>query len=168
MRRSPAIACWSGRGSGKTSRLGVIEDRQAVLVADRYDRFREPLVVPGRLGAFLAFDREGVRIVPAEAVLGGDDVGGDALRHEIGIHREGGIDGDRRPVRAHGHAAHHLDTARDIAVTAASLHLIGGKIDGFQAGGTEAVDRKTGDILRRDQRPGPPSVPDNHPVPSPA
>ena len=61
----------------------VVEDRQAVQVAHRDDRLGEAPVVPGRGGALLALDGEGVGVVAAEAVFGGDDVGRDALRHEV-------------------------------------------------------------------------------------
>ena len=68
--------------------LVAVEDRQAVDVAHRHDRLREAVVRPGGGGALLALDGEEVAVVAGEAELGGDDVGADALRHEVGLDRE--------------------------------------------------------------------------------
>ena len=45
----------------------------------------EAALVPGLGGALLALDRIGVDVVAREAVFGGDQVGGNALRQEIGL-----------------------------------------------------------------------------------
>ena len=51
---------------------------------------------PGRGGAALAFDGVGVDVGAGEAVQRGDQVGADALRHEVGV---AGDARDRRPRR---------------------------------------------------------------------
>src|ERR1700730_12260421 len=68
------------------------EDRDAVGVFHRDDRPAEASFVPCGCGAALAFHRVGVDVVAGEAVFGGDQVGRDALRQEIGLQRDGGID----------------------------------------------------------------------------
>ena len=98
-------------------------------------------------GAALALDRQRVGVVAAEAVLGGDDVGRDALRHEIDPHRKARVDGDRRSVRPHGDATHHLDAAGDVGVPGTGPDLVGGEVHRLHARGAEAVDREPGDAL---------------------
>jgi hypothetical protein len=49
-----------------------------------------------------------------------------------GIYRNGG------PVAAHRHTAHHLDPACDIGAACTALDLIGRKVDGLHAAGTES------------------------------
>ena len=82
---------------------------------------------PGPSSAFLAFDGKRVGVVAGKPVFGRDDVGRDALRDEIRLHGDGGIDGDGRPVRAHGDPAHHLHPAGDIGGTHPAAHLVGGR-----------------------------------------
>ena len=123
------------------------EDVQAVDVGDGDDRPREAAFGPGGGGAALALDGVGVDVVAGEAELGGDDVGGDALRDEVGRERERGVDGDGGAVGAHGDAAHHLDAAGDVAVAGAGADLVGGEVHRFEARGAEAVDREAGDLL---------------------
>ena len=66
---------------------------------DRHDRFREAAFLPGFRGALLRFDRIGVDVVAGEAVFRGDEIGRDALRHEVGFDRDMRID---RPGAAGG------------------------------------------------------------------
>ena len=122
--------------------LVAVEDRQAVLVAHGDDGAGEAAFGPGAGGAFLALDGIGVDVVAGKAVFGGDDVGRDALRHEVGLHREARVDRDRCAVRAHRHAAHHLDPAGDIGLAGAAIDLVGGQVHRLEPRGAEAVDRE--------------------------
>ena len=103
-------------------------------------RAREMALVPGRRGALLALDRVGVDVVAGEAVFGGDQVGRDALRHEIGFDRDRRI---HRPGAARGadaDPAHRLDAAADRHVVLARHDLGRREVDRVEAGGAEAVD----------------------------
>ena len=120
--------------------LVAVEQGQAVDVLDRRDRVLEPALVPGRGRALLRLHGVGVDVVAREAVFGGDEIGRDALRHEIGRNGDGGID---RPGAARGadaDAAHRFDAAADGQVVLARHDLRGGEIDAVEAGGAEAVD----------------------------
>ena len=118
---------------------------QAVLIVDRDHRFGKAAFFPSDARAALAFHRQQVGIIAAEPVFGGNDIGRNALGDEIGIHRQGWINGNRRPIAAHDNPAHHLHPARDISVTRPTAHLVGGDIHRLHAGRTKAVDRKAGD-----------------------
>src|SRR5690606_14612432 len=108
---------------------------------------REPLFFPGLCGTFLRFYRKRVGIVAGEAVFGGDDVGRDALRHEVGLHGEARVNRDRRAVRAHGDPTHHLDAAGDVRAARAAPDLVRGEVHRLHAGGAEAVDGEAGNAL---------------------
>ena len=100
----------------------------------------EAALVPGLGGALLAFDRIGIDVVAREAVLGGDEVGRDALRHEIGRDRDGRI---HRPGAARGadaDAAHRFDAAADGHLVLPGHDLGGGEVHGVETRGAEAVD----------------------------
>ena len=92
-----------------------------------------------------------------DAVFGGDDIGRNPLGDEVLFHCDRRIDGNRRPVRAHGDAAHALNPARDIGITCAAADLVGRKVNGFHARGTETVNAEPGDtfIQIRRQHGGP-------------
>ena len=120
--------------------LVVVEQRQAVDVLDRGDRALEPALVPGGRRALLRLDGVGVDVVAREAVFGGDEVGGDALRHEIGGDRERRIGRPRAAGRADADAAHRFDAAADRQVVLAAHHLRRGEIHRIEARGAEAVD----------------------------
>ncbi len=81
---SAPSACMSvpGRMYSSVARIGRPLTSRTV----RIERAKRS-VVPGGLGAALAFHRQRVAIVAGKPVFGGDDVGRDALRHEIGLHR---------------------------------------------------------------------------------
>ena len=128
--------------------LVLREQRQAVDVGDGHDRAREPVVGNGGGGTRLALDGKGVDIRAAEAEFGRDDVGRDALRHEEGAERQRRVDGDGRPVRAHGDAAHHLDAAGDDGLCPGGDPR-GGKVHGLQPAGAEAVDGEARDAFRQ-------------------
>ena len=65
----------------------------------------------------------------------------------VQLHRQRRVHGNRGTVSAHRDTAHHLDTAGDITIARAAFDLVGSKVHGFHAGGTETVDGQTGDTL---------------------
>ena len=103
----------------RTHVLVLGEDRQAVLVLHRDDRLVEIAVVPGMAGALLALDRIGIDVVAGEAVLGGDQVGRDALRHEIGREVDGRVHEPGAAGHAQADARHAFDAAGDDDVVGA-------------------------------------------------
>ena len=116
------------------------QDGEAVDVLHADHRAREAAFVPGRRRALLALDRIGVDVVAGESVLGGDEVGRDALRHEVGFDRDRGI---HRPGAARGadaDPAHGLDAAADRHLVLAGHDLGRGEVHRVEAGGAEAVD----------------------------
>ena len=127
-------------GRLRPHQLVVTQKFDAVLVLHRHDRLLEVAVVPGGLGALLRFDGIGIDVVAAEAILGGDQVGRDALRHEV--HRNGDrrIDRPGTAIGAHRHARHRLDAAADGGLALARHDLRRRHVGGFEARGAEAVD----------------------------
>ncbi len=125
--------------------LVVVEDDEAVAVLDGDDGPREAVVLPRLGGPLLRQGGELVDVAAREAFDGRDQVGADALRREPGlvvrhrVHRPGAA------VRAHRHAGHRLDTARQDEVLPARTDFGGGQVDGLQARGAEAVLLDTGD-----------------------
>ena len=120
--------------------LVAVEDRHAVDVLDRHDGFREAALVPRRRRALLALDRVGVDVGAAEAVLGRDQIGGDALRHEVAGQRHLRIDRPGVAGRADADAAHGFDAAGDDHVVLAGGDRGVGEVDRVEAGGAVAVD----------------------------
>ena len=125
----------------------TVQNGQAVAVGHRDDGFGKAVVRPGGGRPVLGFHGQGIRHLTGKAVFGGDDIGRNALRHEIGFHGEAWVHRNGGPVAAHGHAAHHLDPARDVGRARATAHLIGGKVHRLHAAGAKAVDGKAGDRL---------------------
>ena len=88
--------------------------------------------------------------------LVGDQLGGDALRHEPAL--VGVASADARPERiaelavghrrSHRHAGHHLDAGRDDDVVGAGDHALGGEVGGLLARSALAVDRRAGHRVR--------------------
>ena len=120
------------------------------------DGILEAALVPGLRRALLAFDRIGIDVVAREAVLGGDQVGGNALRQEIGRDRDRRID---RPGAARGadaDAAHGFDAAADRHLVLAGHHLGRGEIHRVEARRAEAVDLHARHARRRSRQPAPP------------
>src|SRR3984885_12976752 len=72
----------------RTHMLIMLQHRQAVDVEDRRDRVLEPALFPGCRSALLRLDRISVDVVARETVFCRDEVGRDALRHEIGGDRK--------------------------------------------------------------------------------
>ena len=133
--------CSSRSSSGRplTSRTGTIEG---------LNRPSDHALAARRL----RLDGVGVDVVAREAVFGGDEIGRDALRHEIGG------DGDRRVDRpgaargADADAAHRFDAAADRQLVLARHHLRRGEIDRVEAGGAEAVDLHAGHAVAEARR----------------
>ncbi len=116
------------------------KQRNAVDVPDLDHRTGEAAVVPGGRRALLALDRIGVAVVAGEAVLGGDQVGRDALRHEVGFDRQRRI---HRPGSARGadaDPAHGFDAAADRHLVLARHDLGGGEVHRVEPGCAEPVD----------------------------
>jgi hypothetical protein len=120
------------------------EDRKAVEVLHRHHRLVEAAFVPGLCGALLALHGVGVDVVAREPVFGGDQIGRDALRHEIGRHRHRGIHRPGAAGSADADTAHGLGAAADHEFMLAGHDLGGGKIHGIEAGGAEAADLHAG------------------------
>ena len=108
------------------------------------DRAVEAAIVPRRRGALLAFDRVGVDVVARKSVFGRDQVGGNALRHEVMRDRDRRIDRPGAAGRADADAAHRFDAAADRHVLLSGHDLRGGEIHRVEAGRTEAVDLHAG------------------------
>jgi hypothetical protein len=123
------------------------QERDAVDVADRDDRFRETAFLPGLRRALLRFDRIGVDVVAGEAVFRRDEIGRDALRHEVGFDRDMRIDRPGAAGCAEADAAHRLDAAADRHVLLAGHHLSRREVHGVESRGAEAVDLHAGDMV---------------------
>ncbi len=127
--------------------LVAVENGQTIAILDRRDGRHEAPFRPGLGRALLAFDGVGVHGVARKPVFGGDEIGGNALRHEIGRNGDGGID---RPCAARGayaDAAHAFDAAADGEIMLARHDLRRGKIHRVEARGAEAVDLQAGDAV---------------------
>ncbi len=116
------------------------EDRHAVDVPNGEHGAGEAAFVPGHRRALLALDRIGVDVGAREAVFGGDEIGRNALRHEIGLERDRRIDRPGAAGGADADAAHGFDAAADRHVVLAGHDLRGREVDGIEPGGAEAVD----------------------------
>ena len=127
-------------GRLRPHQLVVGQKLDAVLVLHRHDRLLEVAGVPGGLGALLRFDGVGVDVVAAQAILGGDQVGRDALGHEVHRDGHGRIGRPGAAVGAHGHARHRFDAAADRGLALARHDLRRRHVGGFEARGAEAVD----------------------------
>ena len=113
--------------------LVPVEDHEAVLVLHRDDGLVEVALFPGIRRALLALDRVAIDVVAGEAVLGGDQVGRDALRHEIGREVHRGVHVPGTAGHAHADARHALHAAGDDDVIGACRDLAGGEVDGIEA-----------------------------------
>ena len=125
---------------GRAHVLVLGQDGEAVDVLDRHHRILEAALVPGLAGALLALHRIGVDVVAREAVFGRDQVGGDALRHEIGRDRDRRIDRPGAAGGADADPAHRFDAAADRHVVLAGHDLGGGEIHRVEPRGAEPVD----------------------------
>ena len=130
-----------GRG---THVLVLGQNRQAVGIAHRQHRILEAALVPGAGGALLALDRVGVDVVAREAVFGGDQVGGNALRQEISGDRDRGVDRPGAAGGADADAAHRFGAAADGHLMLPGHDLGGGEIHRVEPRGAEAIDLDAG------------------------
>ena len=110
---------------------------------------REAPLAPCRRGALLALDRIGVDVVARKSVFRGDEVGGDALRHEIGGDRHLRVDRPGAARRADADARHRFHAAGDDQVVVAGHHLRRRHVHRVETGGAEAVDLHARHVLRR-------------------
>src|SRR5690606_26152656 len=94
-------------------------------------------------------DGQLVELLAGEAVERGDEVGGDALRHEVGGKGRLRVHGPGAAVGGHGHAGHGLDAAGEDELVHAGADLGAGQVDGGQSGGAEAVDLHAGGAVRQ-------------------
>src|SRR5690606_33354089 len=83
----------------------------------------------------------------AEALDGRDQVGADALGHEGGLEGGGGVLGPGATVGAHRDAGHRLDATGEDQVLEAGAYALGSLVDGLKAGGAEAVELHTRDLV---------------------
>src|SRR5271167_1295293 len=91
--------------------LVLVEDGQPVDVFYFDHRPVEAAFFPRRCRALLTFDRVSVDVVARKTVFGGDEIGGDPLRHEVVLDGDGRIDRPGAAGSADTDAAHRLDTA---------------------------------------------------------
>ena len=133
---------------GRTN-SSVLEHGVAVDVLHRDDRVLEAALLDRLRGALLRADGVGVDVVAAELLDGGDQVGGDALRDEVGVEVRLGVHRPGAAVGAHRDAAHRLDATGEDEVLPAGGDLLGGDVDGLEAGRAEAVELDAGDGVRQ-------------------
>ena len=101
-------------------------------------------------GALLALDRVGVDVVAREAVLGGDQVGGDALRHEIGRRARSTDRPARRRRRRRCRRGSSIRRRRRCVMSCWPDITCGrGEVHRVEAGGAEAVDLHARHARRR-------------------
>jgi hypothetical protein len=79
-----------------------------------------------------------------EAVFGRDQIGGNALRREIGLEGDGRIGRPGAAVRAHRHPRHRFNPAADGELRLAALDLRRRHVDGLKRRRAEAVDVNPG------------------------
>ena len=125
---------------GRTHVFVLGEDDDAVLVLHRHNGAVEIAVFPGMAGALLALDGIGVDVVAGEAVFRGDQVGRNALRHEIAGEVDGRVHVPGTAGHAHADARHAFDAAGNDDVIGALRDLAGREIDGIETGGAESRD----------------------------
>jgi hypothetical protein len=116
------------------------EDGQPIDVLHRHDGAPEAALLPGLGCAFLALDRISVAVRAREAVFGRDQVGGDALRHEIGFDRNRRVDRPRAAGGTDADAAHRFDATANRHVVLAGHHLRRREVHRVETRGAEAVD----------------------------
>ncbi len=133
------------RGGTGTAVLVVVEHDDAVLVLDRDDGLGEVAARPRLVGEFLRAHGVGVHVIAGEPLDGCDQVGGDTLRHEVGVVVGGRVQRPRATVGAHRHAGHGLHTTGDDQLVEAGADLLRGQVDGLEARGAEAVELEAAD-----------------------
>jgi hypothetical protein len=127
-----------GGGAGPQV-LVVVEDGEAGAVLHRHDGPLEAALLPRRGRPLLGEGRVLVDVAAGEALDGGDQVGADALRDEVGGEVGHRVVEPGAAVRGHRHPGHGLDAPREDQVLPAGTDLHGRHVDGLQTRGTEAV-----------------------------
>ncbi len=131
----------------EADRLVSRQERNAENVVHRHDRVGEAAFLPGFGSPLVTPDGVGIGVIAADAEFGCDEVGADALRHEIGRHRHGGIDRPCAAIGRHRHAAHGFDAATNDHGRLARHDLGRRHVDGFEARRAEPVDLDSGHAL---------------------
>ena len=121
-------------------------------VLDGRDRLGEVAVGPGLGGPVVRLGGVGVDVGARPALEGGDQVGADALRHEAGAQRGGGVGRPGAAVGAHRHPAHRLDAAGEDQVLEAGAYPGRRLVDGLEAARAEAVELDARDRLGEARR----------------
>jgi hypothetical protein len=98
-------------GGVEADRLVTRQEGNAENVVHGRHGIREAAFLPGLGGPLVTLDGIGIGVIAADAVFRCNKIGADALGHEIGWHRHGGVDRPCAAVRRHGHAAHGFDAA---------------------------------------------------------
>ena len=124
----------------RTHVLVMIEDDFTNDIADADHAVLEAPFGPGARGALLAFHGIGIDIAARETIFGGDQIGTDTLRREIGLVGDRRVHRPGAAIGPHWHAAHAFDAAADGEHRFAGHHLGRCHVDGFQPRGTETVD----------------------------
>ena len=125
----------------------AVKDGDTILVLYRNDRVLEAAFFPGLRRTFLAFHRIGIHIVAREAVFGGNQIGRNALRHEVGGNGDGRIHRPGTARHAHADAAHAFNTAGNDDIIHAGADLRSGKVHGIEARGAKPVDLHAGNSI---------------------
>ena len=114
---------------------------------DRHDLAVEAALFGGAGGAQVRLHRERVVLLAGDAPLLGDQLGRDALRHEVRVARESSDRPNGMPYlpsadrRAHRHGAHVLDAGRDHDVVRAGDHALRREVRRLLRRTALAVDR---------------------------
>ena len=101
-------------------------------VAHADHRILEPALAPSLSSPLLALHRIGIDIITAEAIFGGNQVGPNALRHEIGLVGHRRVHRPGTAVGPHRHPRHALDAAADCEHRLTGHHLGRCHIAGFK------------------------------------
>lgn len=95
----------------------------------------------------MTLDSVCIGVVAADAVFGCNEIGADALRYEIGRHRDGRVDWPCAAIGCHGHAAHGFDAAANGHRRLAGHDLRRRHVYRLEAGRAEPVDLNAGHAL---------------------
>ena len=133
---------------GAGAQVLVARERNlAAAVRDGHDGAVEPAGPLCVGGTSLALDRVAVHRFAAVSVERRDEVGADALRHEILVPGDLRISRPGAAIRPHRHTRHRLDPAADCDVGLAGHDLCGGGVYRLEPRGAEAVELLAGDRL---------------------
>ena len=131
----------------RTHMLVLGKDGDAVLVLHRDHRLVEIAAVPGMAGALLALDRIGIDVVARETILGGDEIGGNALRHEIAGEVDRRVHVPGTAGHAHADARHRFHATGNNDVIGTGRNLAGREIHGIEARRAKTRDLHAGRLV---------------------